>query len=137
MIANISFEVFDCNGVAVRNAQIKVNGKLTAYSSNTGLHTLAGQAPDVLDIEVTAPGFKPVQKKGIPLAQRPHEIYLGKEGDPWYIDVNGMPVAYSYRPRDILVVLHATAAQPMESNHKLLSLPGLEGFKIIEVNWHK
>jgi hypothetical protein len=135
MTANISFIVFNSNGVPLTNAVIKVNGIPTKYDSSTGLHTLHGQVPGTLDLEVSAPGFKTVHKKGMATAQRPHQIYLGKEGEPWYPDVNGMPVAYSYRPRDILVVLHDHAENVSEINSAILSLPQLKGYQVMNVNW--
>jgi hypothetical protein len=138
-MTNIAFKVFDKNGIPVGNAEVRANGQLAPYDGTTGLHTIAGKVSDTIDLEIKAPGFQLINQKGMAALQRPSEIYLGKEGDPWYIDVNGIPVAYSYRPRDIFVVLRdRPAGQPIQIDHvktEILSLPGLEDYKVLEVDW--
>ena len=87
-MTNIHFKVFDSSGIPLSNAEIKVNGQSTKYDSSTGLHTMAGEVPGKFDLEVKAPGFRTINVKEIALAQRPHNIYLGKDDDPWYITLH-------------------------------------------------
>lgn len=137
------FHVFDADGHPVMGAKVTVNGQVASYVTygTERMYKVMGPTTGTVDVAVAAKGFLGIRRKNMPATQYFHQLYLRRKNDPWFTDPNGMPVAYSTRPRDVLVLLQdydkATNRRftPATAAATLLALPALATWQLVEVDW--